>query len=231
MEAAAKLIAEDIESGKYFVEARHWYNRVYLQPLSEISIVFTMMAIFLGTLLVVSYNVYSVFPIVTKVDTLAFLPSTLDYYPVIKNIENPEKTTKQVVTEYLCGRYVKAMEEYNYSNLTYNYNFIFRSSSKQLFDNYYQNLVISNPNSPLVLYQDTKTVEVTIIDTAVQVSTSNAVVKFNRIVRNAQNKELSNTNMVANINFYIDNYDFSKSINSRLNFIVTKYDTKQITTQ
>ena len=82
-----------------------------------------------------------------------------------------------------------------------------------------------------MLYQDTKTVEVTIIDTAVQVSTSNAVVKFNRIVRNAQNKELSNTNMVANINFYIDNYDFSKSINSRLNFIVTKYDTKQITTQ
>ena len=82
MEAAAKLIAEDIESGKYFVEARHWYNRVYLQPLSETSIVFTMMAIFVGTLLVVTYNLYSVFPIVTKVETLAFLPSTLSSYQV-----------------------------------------------------------------------------------------------------------------------------------------------------
>jgi type IV secretory pathway component VirB8 len=230
MEAAAKLIAEDIKTGKYFAEARHWYNRVYLQPLSETSIVFTMMAIFVGTLLVVTYNLFSIFPIVTKVDTLAFLPSTLENYPVIKNIAKPEKTTKEVVLEYLCDRYVKAIESYNYSNLIYNYNFIFRSSSKQLFDNYYQNLAISNPNSPLVLYQDTKTVEIIIIDTNVQVSTGSAIVKFNKIVRDAQNKELSNTYLTSNLNFYIDNYDFSKSINSRLNFIVTKYNTKQTTT-
>ena len=152
-------------------------------------------------------------------------------YPVIKNIAEPGKTTKQVVAEYLCGRYIKAMESYTYSDLAYSYNFIFRSSSKQLFDNYYQNLAISNPNSPLVLYQDTKTVEVIILDTNVQVETGNAVVRFNKIVRDAQNKQLSNTNLVTNMSFYLDNYDFSKSINSRLNFIVTKYDTKQITKQ
>ena len=47
---------------------------------------------------------------------------------------------------------------------------------------------------------------------------------------NKENKELSNAYLTSNLNFYIDNYDFSKSINSRLNFIVTKYNTKQTTT-
>jgi type IV secretion system protein VirB8 len=231
MEAAAKLIAEDIESGKYFVEARHWYNRVYLQPLSETSIVFITMIAFVIALIFATYNLYSIFPRVTKVDVLAFLPDTLNKYAVVKDISDPKKTTRQVVAEYLCGRYVKAMESYDYKDLAYSYNFVFRSSSKQLFDTYYQSLAISNPHSPLVLYQDTKTVEAKVIDVNMQINTGNAIVKFNKIVRDEKGRQLANNDFVANISFYLDNYDFSKSVSSKLSFIVTKYDTKQITTQ
>lgn len=230
MEETAKLIADDIESGKYFTEARFWYNRVHLQPLSETSVMSLIVAVLAAIVLLVSYNLYAIFPEKTKVQTVLYLPSTLEKYPVLSNIAQPGKTTKQVVVEYLCGRYVLARESYNYNSLIYGYNFIFRSSSKQLFDAYYQNLALANPNSPIVLYKEDKTVTVDIDEENIQADTGNGVVKFTSTIRDKQGKMISTAKWMAELSFYIDNYDFSKSINAPLSFIVTKYDVKQIAT-
>jgi type IV secretion system protein VirB8 len=230
MEATAKLIAEDIDSGKYFAEARQWYNKIYLQPLSETSILVTIVTILLAVFLITSYNLYSVFPRVRQVNTMVFLPSTLYVYPTIKNIAQAGKTTKQVVAEYLCGKYIQARESYDYSTLIYNYNFIFRSSTKPLFDSYYQNLIISNPSSPIVLYKDTQIITTAINNTVVDLNTGTATVRFTTTLYDHQSKIISTNQWVATIGFYLDNYDFSKSINSQLNFIVTKYNVTLATT-
>ncbi len=230
MEATAQLIAEDIDSGKYFLEARHWYNRLYLQPLSEVSMVLSLAVLFLCISLMIAYNLYSVFPVTKKVNTVVMLPNTLNVHPIITSISQPDKSTRQVIAEYLCGRYVKAREGYDYNNLVYGYNFIFRSSTKELFDMYYKGLAISNPNSPIVLYRDHKTIRINIIDTQ-QLEDDTVVVKFTATINNHKGKVISHTAWIANLSFYLSNYNYQKPMNSKLDFIITKYDVKQVVKQ
>lgn len=230
MKEATKLISEDIESGKYFTEARSWFNKVHLQPLSEIFVMFIVLSALAFMLFTLLVNIYGVFPVTTKVKTVVFMPNTINYYPTLKKIGEKNKTTREVVAQYLCKRYVIAREAYDYPKLSSSYNFIFRSSSKQLFDEYYQALALSNPDSPIVLYKDQNTVTVDINEETIQTDNGTGVIKFTTNLYDKRNKLVSSRKLTANIAFYLDeNYNFEKSVDSKLDFIVTKYDVQEIT--
>lgn len=229
MDSKSNLIVEEVKSGKYFTEARDWYNRVHVQPLSEISylgFICIMLVIMLGTALM---NLYAAFPVTKKINAVINLPNTLEYYPVIKSIDQPGQSTKAVVTKYLCKRYVLARESYDYAQLSSSYSFIFRSSSRLVFDSYYQSIALSNPNSPIVVYKDKSTVTVDILEENIQTEQGKGNIKFTRLYKDKWGKQFAKRTATATFSFYIDpNFDFSKSDNKPLSFIVTSYEVQDI---
>lgn len=240
MEGSAKLIAEEIESKRYFLEARKWYADIFLQPTRDAALMIIASTALIFIVTFTMYNVSNVFPLSKKVDVVLSLRDTIKYYATLKNISEGDKSTKQVVTEYLCANYVKARESYNTNRFPANYYFVLHSSSKEIFDVYHKYITESN-DSPIMLHKNGYTVEIETISSSLntQNDSSNIEldgskkydsvnVKFTKKVYDASKALISSSNLEANVMFYLSDYDFSKSVSSKLDFIVTHYDVKEI---
>ncbi len=229
MDSNSEFIKKTVDDGTYFLMAKHWYNDMFLRPVRSAAL---MTALFLSLIALTAaalYNLYSIFPVSKDANVVIFLNDTINFYAQLTNISEEKKSTKQVVAEYLCSKYIKAREEYSSKTYASNYYFVANCSSKAVFDPYYSLMDTKNPQSPLILYKDTSRVNVSILSQSTNQQDDLVTIRFHKNIYNSDGSLKSQSTFEATMSFYMSDYDWTKSTRANLDFIVTKYDIKTIT--
>lgn len=229
MKASAKLMAKEIENGNYFLEARKWYNDIFLYPARDAALMLLSSLFFVVMAGIVVYNITSIFPLSRSVTVVVPMENTVDFYPTLHRVAEKGKSTRDAVAESLGAKYVKARESYNVGRYRANYLFLMNSSGKDIFDQYYNHINPSiNKESPLVLYKGGGESVVNIISSEFDTKTNLINVKFSKKSYNKLGSLISSSFLEADIDFYLSDYDFKKSTSGKIEFIVTKYDVKDL---
>lgn len=216
----------EIENGTYFSEAKEWYNEIFLRP-AVMNAVMRFIAYVVVVITVIAiYNIHGNFPLSHKVTIIARLANTAKYYPVIRKIDDSDGIRKAVV-RYLANKYIRAREVYSPDFFSQDYYFIQRSSQKDVFDSYYENLKNST-DSALVFFKQGDSVEIIPLSSEYNAEKNQISIDFNKkIVSKAKNIQ-ENLKFKATMTFYMSQYDFNKSTTKQLDFIVTSYKVEQI---
>jgi len=223
-----KRIKENIENGRYFIEARKWYNSVFLSPVrgnafmlgSSISIILLLFFVF--------YGLYNTFPLSQQVKVVVFVNNSIEYSPFVKNISKAGMSAKESILEYLVEKYVKSREIYDPTKFKQNYHYILRSSDKKIFDEYYNKVSSKGGDSPAVLYKNGDRDVFYNISKSYDAKNNFIVLKFAKENYNIVSGKRVTKDFVAKIGFYVSGYNFSEVKNGRLNFIVTHYEVQEI---
>jgi type IV secretion system protein VirB8 len=222
-------VAKDkIESGDYFVEARNWYNSIFLSPIKINAFVYGASISIIMVLFFISYSLYNIFPLSEEVRIVVHLESTRDFIPVLKSLKDPGKSTKQSVLEYLSTKYVKSREIYNPKTFKKNYYFILRSTEKNLFNKYYDNISKKNDQNPSLLYKKGDRSKFFMISNTYDGDNNFITVNFSKQNYNVNTGKESWQKLQARLKFDVSDYNFAKSENARLSFIVTDYEIREI---
>ena len=227
MSGNSEFITKIVNDGTYFVMAREWYQDMFLRPVRAAALMTALGISFISLTTVILYNLYNIFPISKQVDVVVFLNDTINFYAQLTNISEENKSTKQVVTEYLCAKYIKAREGYSSKNYVANYYFVSNCSSKEVFNKYFDTIDTKNPESPLVIYKNTGRVDVEILSCTM--NDHDIIIIFNKKNYGTDGNLVSQSKLQATMKIYLSNYDWSKSTNTKLDFIVTQYDVKNLT--
>lgn len=148
-----KVIAEKIESGQYYIDARKWYDSSYGAPLGERSYL-----IVIGT--VASFIIYyayssltSMLPLTYQMGAIITQQDSLRKFTTIHSMTTSYKQTDEALLLFHVRDYVKAREEYITNNIEINFKRVMALSTKKVFDGYQKFMDPRNPDSPLALYE------------------------------------------------------------------------------
>ena len=221
-------LKKSIESGEYFIEARKWYNNMFLFPIRYNSFMLGISLSIIIVLFFTFHSLYNIFPLSETVQVVVPLNNTLDFVPMLKNISEPGKSTKQVVLEYLATKYIQARETYDPATFKANYYYILRSTDKKLFNDYYENISNAGEQSPALLYKKGLRSKIEVISETYDANNNFIAVNFVKQNYNLLTGENSVQQFEAKIQFLVSDYNFAESENARLNFIVTGYEISEI---
>jgi len=228
MDERTEAIARDIESGEYFSEAKKWYNVMFIYPLKW-SVLMRLIGIAMVVIsIIMALELYKVFPLVNKVRIITHLNDTVNFFPKLVVATNSNKTNRQFVVEALVAKYVKSREAYDPDKFKTNYIFLLKNSSKEMFDEYYSNITSTGSTSPLNLYVDKYVAKIKILNKNALRDANKATIIFKKDIFSVFGEFQSSSRWKADVEFYLSNYDFSKSVNTKLDFIVTKYTVSEI---
>jgi type IV secretion system protein VirB8 len=136
---------------------------------------------------------------------------------------------EQPVAKYLAANYVKMRESYSYNGLEVQVNKIRNSSTKFVYKQFYNNISLDNPDSPVLLYQRTSSRSVDIKSVNFSTDANNIMVRFDATVSDHKNKNVSTTTRwIANVSFSMSDINRVIKENTEFNFIVTDYHVQQI---
>ncbi|MBP9791918.1 MAG: hypothetical protein KBC27_01770 [Rickettsiales bacterium] len=217
-----------IEDGSYFIEAKKWYNEIFLRPAVMNAIMRFVAYIVIFVSIIAIYHINNSFPLSRKVTVVVNLANTLKYYPVIKKLKTSAGIRRSVV-DYLSVKYIKARETYSPDFFSQDYYFVQRSSQTQVFNGYYTGLK-DKSNEALELFNKGFEVQIIPLSTEYDDKNSQILITFEKKVISKEKKLQKNTKFKATITYYMSRYDFGESITTKLDFIVTGYKLDQIKT-
>lgn len=224
MNPIAGQISQDVESGKYFSEAREWYHNIYIKPASECAMMYVLTIGAITLWCITLFNLYSVLPYKENITVVAKLNNTIDYYPKLRRLVNNYDSN---VIKFIASRYVKAKESYLPHEFQSNYLFVYRNSSKKIFDQHRQYIDPSNPKSPLASYGWKGKIIVDIKE-VLHNDDKNLTVIFTKKGYDNYNKLLFAQNLAAKIKYKVGDIDLRSGKNSRINFTVDSYSVNEI---
>ncbi|MCE3233339.1 MAG: ptlE, partial [Rickettsiaceae bacterium] len=157
-----KEIAEKIRDGSYYTDAREWYTRQYLYPITERTFLVIIASVVCFVFILSVANIKSlitenpIIPFPIKVENAA------DYFSFIKPLSQNSENTQEAVAQHLIEDYLRTREEYIPSEmrgdkLKHKLKKIKSSSSKTVLDEYKNYMSELNPYSPVIRYGDDTT--------------------------------------------------------------------------
>ena len=169
-----KKIAESIRSGKYFTDARGWFESIYIGPVSERSF-FLIIAVLAGLIALFGF-----------VSISRLMPLTRHEPILIRAGERPEEVTASLVplaphhaeqnpaiTEFFLTRYVQMRESFDARTFLADARFVQAQSTPQAYAAFVQAYNPQNPQSPFAPLGDLGQRFVT-VDSIKQVRLKNA---------------------------------------------------------
>ncbi len=145
-------IAESIRSGRYFSEARGWYQAVYIGAISERTF-FLIIAVLAGFVACVSIlSLVRLMPITTR--PAVVIPVTERFDEVLRHMAPLRGGTKDAATaveEFFVLQYVLARESYGAQGFQANVRFVRGQSDPATYNAYAQEQDVSNPQSRAAL--------------------------------------------------------------------------------
>jgi type IV secretion system protein VirB8 len=229
MDDISKTISHNVKTGQYFKDARAWYSHKYIYPVSERSLLVVIATAVSIAACVILYVLYSSFPVTRVVPFIITVGNSLEYYSVLKPLGTKEADPQQSLTEYLVAEYVKNRENYAYNSRDKQLIRVKGASSKQIFKKYETQMSITNPESPVLLYQRMRrTIEIKSITLQKSGLTyDGATVTFKATVENNRTKEKVTTNHLATIAFSLSTISQLPKDKPVLEFVVTNYSAQK----
>lgn len=248
-----KIIAEKVESGDYFKDARDWYSQKYMMYFIERSYLLLILLFFVF-LMFLCYSYYSaILPIKKSLPVKVSISSTADYTARITYLGNEKKEfdINNLYIKYFISRFVEAIESYDYRNdfkkLKISKNIIETLATKDILAYYMDRISIRNPDSITLKFRKkiSRTIKVDqsriefseVVDNDEFNSNSDKKIKnylatanFEATEYNKDTGEKVVSNWQAKISLSFENieYNYEEKDFSPLNFKVTNYESKKI---
>lgn len=220
-----KSLKEYVESGKYFSDAKSWYNDKYIYPFNQRSYITILTAIILTVLVGISYNTYEMFPTLVQVKYSINANVSENKSAQIIRADQIDGEALASVTDIMMKNYVKVRETYLFSELKQQFTFIKNNSTRIMYRRFYNNMSIDNPSSPIIRYKKSIRRGIKILDTKYP-DRSKATVKFVSAAKNETGELVENIVWLATISYEIDKIDPYLLPGTRFNFTVTNYEVK-----
>lgn len=147
-----KEIAEKIDSGEYFKDAKEWYLRKYISPYIEQTFLLFLTIASIAISFVGINVLYNFFPLAKKVPIIVKIDDESDVYPRISHLaKKDEKNSNEILIKWILTKFIKSYEIYdprnNFQSMeVVNKRFLQIFSSKNLQKKYYDYAL--NPNNP-----------------------------------------------------------------------------------
>jgi len=221
-------LKENIETGTYFVEARKWYNYVFLSPIRHNALMFAILISVGVMVLFVGTGIYKSFPLIQPTQIVVNMEDTLDSTSIVRNLSKPGYGTQELILGHLAEKYVLSREIYDPNTFKTNYFFIMRSTDKDLFNQYYESISnVNDPNNPGTLYKNGFRTKIKFISYIYDAKNNLIAVNFIKQTYNLNTGISKEEALQAKIGFTTSDYDFNVAKNTRFNFIVTNYAIEQ----
>ncbi|MEQ9115343.1 MAG: VirB8/TrbF family protein [Rickettsiales bacterium] len=224
MDSVSKQIVQDVDSGKYFAEAREWYNDIFIKPVYETATMYIYAVSSFILCAIFAFNLYGIFPSKEKVTIVAKLSDTLTHYPKLREIKSD---TKEEIIKYMASNYIKSRESYNAKQFKDHYIFVYRNSSRQVFNLYQKNVSPNDTNSPLVTYGWEGKIDVDIKDIKLG-DKNNLTVRFTKKGYDKYNRTVFVQNLESNIDYKLGKYKMNRKKKVPIPFSVENYQVKLI---
>lgn len=142
-------LAESIESGEYFKEAREWYFYKFCKPISE-KYFWLFLLISLLISIIPLYNEISAWYPLKNSKAIILLNKDPEYVQIVKKMENPDKNPDLAILRHLIKNYVQMREEYlpgslNLLKIDNRLKKISNNSSREITKDF-QNIFATNDN-------------------------------------------------------------------------------------
>lgn len=163
----SKDIARKIADGSYFEDARSWYMRKFIHPITERSFVL-MVALFSCLVVgIVALNIRTLTKNNHEKPFVTYAQDLSSKYSLIERLDINHVSPQEALTRYLISDYVTTREQFIPNQMTEKYlqrinKKIKSSSSKNVLEEYQNYMSRFNPYSPFTRYQDGTSREITI---------------------------------------------------------------------
>ncbi len=143
-------IAESIRSGRYFSDARAWYQAICIGPVSERTffLIIAIMSGFVGITGVMS--LMALLPVVSKPAIVipAHSEDPSRYVPRLEALKSKSDTLPEAMVRLYATHYVNARESYAAQTVEANRNFVRAQSDPAVYEAYLAQQDANNPQSP-----------------------------------------------------------------------------------
>lgn len=222
-----RSILKSLKSGQYFIDAINWYERKYIFPSTERSILFILALVFLLTSAVTIKYTNKVFPLHEEISFPIISNDIDDFVPIIKKISRPEESIEYSLAKYLLSNYLIIRESYDYYNIETQLNIIKNNSFRKVYEEYAQQLDLSKIDSAIYKYQNNFTRKIEIISAKSNKDLDTIEIFFNAKVMNYLNQVIEESEWKAEMSFIMSDIDKEKE-NNKLNFLVSEYKVEKV---
>lgn len=234
MENIHTEIAGKIRDGSYYKDAREWYARHYLFPITERSFLIITTAVLTVMFTISVMNISLISGVSEEIPFPIKIENTTDYFPYIKPIAEQSDDTQSAVARYLISEYIKAREEYSYHDnkqgkLKQVLKHVKSSSAKEVLDEYQNYMSVTNPYSPIIRYGDNieRTIEIKSFKFLSGDRNSGKVaVKFEAGEKERGKKDIQKTMWEATVHFRLPDIETIARTGAPLRFLVKYYRVK-----
>ena len=227
MDDVNRSISEYVKSGKYYEDARIWYANRFIFPISERTYALILFSCFAIMLLILVLFYMQIDPAAKQITYINSTDDVSSNYSVILPIGNNKDSPQLRVTKYLLANYVNQRESYSFDSIKDQLSFMRNTTVGSEYLKYENAISINNPDSPIMLFQDTNTKQVKVTRIKMVETVANyqqAMVYFQATLRNIPSNKTISEDYVATINFKIDNIKTLIDQDSKtLSFLVTGY--------
>jgi len=148
-----ETIAAELDGNTYFTTARSWYSEIYHAPIAQRSYYMIVILLALVNVYFSLSSFLSIFPIKPFVPFVTYSNNIWEDIPRIKRIATDDTEDKNVaVMKFLVASYVENRESYDLPQFEMRYRNIWSQSTKEVFDDYKNQIDASNPYSFYRLY-------------------------------------------------------------------------------
>lgn len=174
-------IANALEDGSYFAQAREWYNTVYLNPISERVFFIVVTSLAAGVFIMAFLAFVYLLPIKPRIPFVYRTKDIVGTIPNMIRLKEPSEPTNPALIRYYVGTYVSMRESYSEAKFLVNRAFMQHYSDENVFDEYNRQTHPSNPRSPIrrfgkYIFVETK-IENVVVDRA-SAGPSKAIIDF-----------------------------------------------------
>jgi type IV secretory pathway component VirB8 len=210
---------ESLRNGEYYHNSVAWYNSNFVFPLLPGSIYIVNIVIFLVLLMTIVFNTISILPmskeLVYRIETEGKDQMTAS----ITKIDDSKVPLKDSIAKLLIKNYIHARENYDYSKLLQQYQYINNTSTISEYEKFKDYMSLSNIASPILKYKKvairtTKISSIKFFDDHVEIF-------FYAKAITDQNFLLENSSWKVALKYEMDNIDVDAS--GDFNFVVTYY--------
>lgn len=220
-------------SGDYYQQANHWYQEVY-ENVAISRDRYRLLSIGLGTLLALSLTLTTILlPLKQYVYRLIEVNQQSGEVMQLKEIEGNRYAANWVVTRYFINQYVLNRHSYHFDDIKRTFNNTLALSNKEIANSYSNQIVDTNPYSPINTLNKNYYREVTDI-VINQLNDHSALVRFSTLTHNrTTSSDVKKEDFQAVIKWEYENPANALSDRDKnpLGFTVTFYQVSPINSQ
>ncbi len=230
-------ITAQIKTGEYFKDALDWYTIKFIQPVTHRSffILVTIVSVITSISSLMILN--SILPVVQVLPIVMPNKAMADYRFELRQIGQKEENPNVSVIKYLSGKYIQIREDYSFSQLPIDLEYIKKFSTEQEYERYVAFMKPDRVDSMILKYRNhtKRVIEIKEVVVLPRTADSRLPPNQHRIAAYFLAKEKGPTAnpdalwkasldvRFSDVVFYKDTQKFAP-----MDFVVTRYEAQQV---